>query len=159
MTDRVPTYPGRVKMIPVEGEVNTYDMQRADSPVEEGTPLNKASLLQDATAALAGLDNTAVPNDVFAKILTHLLKLQVVVIPGAGWTGTEAPYTQTVNVPYVSADETEQGVFIAPAGASMAEWNRIQALAKEQQTNALLFEAQEKTMEDLTVYVLIQEVL
>ncbi len=62
-------------------------------------------------------------------------------------------------MPYVSADETEQGVFIAPAGASMAEWNRIQALAKEQQTNALLFEAQEKTMEDLTVYVLIQEVL
>ena len=54
-------------------------------------------------------------------------------------------------MPYVSADETEQGVFIAPAGA--------QALAKEQQTNALLFEAQEKTMEDLTVYVLIQEVL
>ncbi len=40
--DRVPTYPGRVKMTPVSGQANTYDLVRADSPVDEGTPLNKA---------------------------------------------------------------------------------------------------------------------
>lgn len=40
--DRIPTYPGRVKMTPVAGQVNTYDMVRADSPVQEGTPINKA---------------------------------------------------------------------------------------------------------------------
>lgn len=40
--DRIPTYPGRVKMTPVEGQADTYDMVRADEPVEPGTPINKA---------------------------------------------------------------------------------------------------------------------
>lgn len=40
--DRIPTYPGRVKLVPVEGQENVYDMVRVDSPTEEGTPINKA---------------------------------------------------------------------------------------------------------------------
>lgn len=40
--DRIPTYPGRVRLIPVAGQPNTYDMIRADAPIEEGTPINKA---------------------------------------------------------------------------------------------------------------------
>lgn len=40
--DRVPTYPGRVTMTPVAGQENTYDMVRADAPLEVGTPINKA---------------------------------------------------------------------------------------------------------------------
>lgn len=39
--DRVPTYPGRVRMTPVAGQANTYDMVRADDPIEPGTPINK----------------------------------------------------------------------------------------------------------------------
>lgn len=35
---------------------------------QQGTPLNKANLLTDATAALFGLTSSAVPNSVFAKI-------------------------------------------------------------------------------------------
>lgn len=35
---------------------------------QQGTPLNKATLLKDATAALYGLPNTAVPDDVLAKL-------------------------------------------------------------------------------------------
>lgn len=46
--DRVPTYPGRVTLTPVSGSANTFDLVRADSPVEEGTPLNKALLDQKA---------------------------------------------------------------------------------------------------------------
>lgn len=42
MKDRTPRYPGRVVLTPVAGEKNTYDMVRADSPVEPGTPINKA---------------------------------------------------------------------------------------------------------------------
>ena len=41
VTDRVPTYPGRVIMTPVSGQANTYDMVRADAPIQEGTPVNK----------------------------------------------------------------------------------------------------------------------
>lgn len=63
MKDRVSLYPGRVTLTPVSGQANTFDLTRADQPTQEGTPLNKASLLKDATAALFGLPNTAVPDD------------------------------------------------------------------------------------------------
>lgn len=68
MQDRVPLYPGRVKMTPVAGQANTYDMVRADDPTQAGTPLNKATLLKDATAALYGLGTGAVPDEVLAAL-------------------------------------------------------------------------------------------
>ena len=64
MQDRVPLYPGRVTLTPVSGQANTFDLTRADQPTQEGTPLNKASLLKDATAALFGKTNAAVPDDI-----------------------------------------------------------------------------------------------
>lgn len=68
MQDRIPLYPGRVKMTPVAGQANTFDMVRADDPTQAGTPLNKATLLKDATAALYGLGASAVPDDVLAVL-------------------------------------------------------------------------------------------
>lgn len=68
MKDRVSLYPGRVKLVPVAGQENTYDMVRADSPTQEGTPLNKATLLKDSTAALFGLDENAVPDDALVTL-------------------------------------------------------------------------------------------
>ena len=68
MQDRVSLYPGRVKLEPVAGQANTYDLTRADQPTQEGTPLNKASLLKDATAELFGLGTDALPDDVLAAI-------------------------------------------------------------------------------------------
>ena len=49
MYNRIPLYPGRVKLTPVGGDL--YDMEQADQPTQEGTPLNKATLLSDETAA------------------------------------------------------------------------------------------------------------
>lgn len=66
MKDRIPTYPGRVTLVPVEGQANTYDLIRADQPTQTGTPLNKSTLLKDATAELFGLTSDAVPDDAFA---------------------------------------------------------------------------------------------
>lgn len=74
MKDRISLYPGRVKLNPVAGEANTYDMVRADQPTQEGTALNKANLLSDETAALFGLDGTAVPNDVLSKLSKSTLR-------------------------------------------------------------------------------------
>lgn len=48
VVDRVPTYPGRVKLTPVSGQANTYDLVRADQPIAQGTLLNKALLDQKA---------------------------------------------------------------------------------------------------------------
>lgn len=50
MQDRIPLHPGRVRLTPVAGQENTYDMTLADEPQTEGTPLNKATLLTDSTA-------------------------------------------------------------------------------------------------------------
>lgn len=73
MKDRIPLYPGRVKLNPVTGQENTYDMVRADSPVQEGTPLNKASLLRDDTAALYGQSADAVPDDILSILSKAVL--------------------------------------------------------------------------------------
>ena len=62
MQDRVSQYPGRIKLTPVSGQENVYDMEWADGATVEGTPLNKANLLTDATATAIGLNSSATPN-------------------------------------------------------------------------------------------------
>ena len=44
--DRAPANAGRVKMIPVSGQTNTYDMVRSDNPSVVGTPLNRDLLMK-----------------------------------------------------------------------------------------------------------------
>lgn len=68
MKDRVSTYPGRVRLTPVSGQENVYDLERADQPTETGTPLNKANLLSDEVAEFLDLPNTATPNDAFRAL-------------------------------------------------------------------------------------------
>ena len=64
--DRAPNYPGRVKLIPVRGQTDTYDMTRADSPVNEGTPLNKKlfdQLVQGLTESVTVYVSGSTGND------------------------------------------------------------------------------------------------
>lgn len=68
MQDRVSKYPGRVTLIPVQGLENTYTMERADEPTQPGTPLNKSTLLTDATANLMG-GAVQTPDDAFKRLL------------------------------------------------------------------------------------------
>lgn len=73
MKDRIPLYPGRVKLNPVAGEANTYDMVRADQPTQEGTALNKANLLNDNTAEGLYLgDGEPTPDLAFKKMLKNV---------------------------------------------------------------------------------------
>lgn len=105
MKDRVPLYPGRVKLTPVSGQENTYDMFRADEPTQEGDPLSKATFLKDATAALFGLDITALPDDVLAflgrynlywwKIRTYAQHYEARVSETVTGAGLSAPYSGT----------------------------------------------------------------
>lgn len=71
MKDRLSKYPGRVKLTPVDGQADTFDMIRADEPEEAGTPINKNSLLKDETAEAMGLDPAAnpTPDDALKKIM------------------------------------------------------------------------------------------
>lgn len=69
MKDRLPTKPGRVLITPEDGSAPYYAvMTRADEPTEDGTPLSKANLLKDTTAAAVGLTSDAVPDEVLAAL-------------------------------------------------------------------------------------------
>lgn len=68
MQDRQPTYPGRVKLTPVSGQANVYDMERADQPIVEGTALNKANLLPDDVCDALNIPITSNPKDAFLAL-------------------------------------------------------------------------------------------
>lgn len=72
MKDRVPAYPGRVTLTPIAGQRYTYDMARADEPIEPGDALNKANLLPDDVAQALGLtqENPQV-KDALATLDSH----------------------------------------------------------------------------------------
>lgn len=90
MKDRIPKDPGRVLITPENGDAAFYaTMTRADNPEQEGTPLNKNSLLKDATAALFGLGADALPDDVLRKIASDTSNLYV-------WKKTGASYVEIV---------------------------------------------------------------
>ena len=85
MKDRIPLYPGRVKLTAVEGQPGVYDMVRADEATEQGTPLSKATLLDDDTAALYGLTgNAATVNNALAGV-GGMVKREVITTSG-NWT-------------------------------------------------------------------------
>ena len=69
MRDRIPLYPGRVKLTAVDGQPGVYDMVRADEATEQGTPLSKATLLDDDTASLYGLAGDAATVNKALKML------------------------------------------------------------------------------------------
>lgn len=124
MENRQPTYPGRVVLTPVPGAANTYDMIRADDPTVEGTPLNKETLLQDATCAILDIPDTSVPNDAFVKLALGIGKYGYVIhvqypdgSPAEGFTLTglnapdEAPAVTNANGDAVGVS-TEQSVTV-----------------------------------------------
>ena len=71
MRDRVPAAgkAGRVLITPEDGSPAFYaTMTRADEPTQAGDPLNKATLLSDTVAAMFGLNDRAVPNDILGYV-------------------------------------------------------------------------------------------
>lgn len=76
MKDRKPTQPGRVKITPEDGSPAYFaNMEMADEPLEIGTPLNKSTLLSDATALLFEKNETATPDEIFVLISKALKEM------------------------------------------------------------------------------------
>lgn len=80
--DRVPTYAGRVKLTPVSGQTNIFDMVRADEPTEEGTPLDKATFDSITQSRLTG---RFYEPTVTRATVAGLTDLTVTPIPTSGW--------------------------------------------------------------------------
>ena len=85
--NRVPTYPGRVRITPVAGEENTFDMERADAATVDGTPLDKATFNSIIHSRLTGRYYEPSSQREVASTTT----LTTTPIPASGWvlSGTE----------------------------------------------------------------------
>ena len=69
MKDRDPKYPGRIQLVPVDAANGIYDVVRADAPTEQGTPLNRATLLSaQACKDVLADPSAATPSDMFLAI-------------------------------------------------------------------------------------------
>lgn len=123
MQDRVSTYPGRVKLTPVTGQTNTYDLERADSPTVAGTPLNKQTFLTDAAAsaiAALGVSAPSLPSEALASIAAILSDMgvsNVAHIDFGSYVGTGT--NSTTNYLDIVFPITPRIVFIAQAGYPM----------------------------------------
>ena len=78
-----------------------------------------------------------------------------VILTASGWTGTSAPYTQTVTVSGVLEDETLQLIQPVSAAASRTAYAEAGVYASAQAADSLTFSCSEKPAEDLTVYVVV----
>ena len=81
--DRVPLHPGRIKLFPVEGQPDTFTMERADEPIVEGTPLNKAAFDSIIQSRLTG--RYYLPT-VTKTELSNITGLTVNPIPANNWS-------------------------------------------------------------------------
>lgn len=75
MKDRIPTYVGRRKFTYADGRTEIVDVEMADVPTQEGTPLNTETLLQNSTAASLGLGEDATPDDALKTLITKITQL------------------------------------------------------------------------------------
>lgn len=105
MTDRQPAsgQAGRVLITPESpGQMPFYaKIEMADNPINPGTPINKATLLEDATAALFGQGTDATPNGIFSDIYNMLgerLILYTTSYTGTGEVGQSHP--NSITFPY-----------------------------------------------------------
>lgn len=99
MKDRQPLKPNRVLIKPEDGSAPYYaTVTRADDPIERGDPLCKNTFFKDATAALYGMDTTAVPDDAFKNIAKRFELLKT----GKAWVSVKvqdasgSPVTQVI---------------------------------------------------------------
>lgn len=81
-------------------------------------------------------------------------KVQAVTLTAAGWTGSAAPYSQTVAVPGVLEDVSAQLIHILPDDPDA--WAAAGARCTGQGAGALTFEAKEKV--EMGIFVVLQEV-
>jgi len=112
--DRVVEHPGRYQMVPVAGTTDTYDFVAVPGTVTEaGTDLSKGNLLTDATAALFGLGEDAVPDDALVNIrslIDDLPTIETGTYTGTGTTTSTAPNSVVLSKPC-------KLMFIFPSGS------------------------------------------
>lgn len=117
--NRISTYPGRIKLTPVEGQEDIYIMERADEPLDEGTPLNKATFNSIVQSRLTG---RYYPLTVIKDVLTSQT-----------YTGTPLPTTWTVDSGGLTA--TSGGYVIGATSRISSTYSVEKALDNDTETS------------------------
>ena len=89
MEDRIVQYPNRIRLVPVDGQPNTYDIEEvpvdaAREITSEGTPLSKATLLTDVTGERYGLG----PDGTIAEAFAYSVRSFDVQIATTDWSAS-----------------------------------------------------------------------
>lgn len=109
--DRIPTHPGRIRLVPVEGQQNTFDLTKADEPTETGTPLNKAAFDSIVKSRLTGRFYVPTATHETDSTATATVNL----IPTSGWTNTSTTYAKSGN--YIATAISSEDNTINPSFA------------------------------------------
>ena len=147
MKDRIPTYAGRVRLTPVSGQSNVYDMAMADEPTEQGTALNKA-LFDYTMAAIGTTAGTATALTLagdggFALNDGATIRFKLHIASGANPTinvnGTGAKHLKTADG--ISMPTTPAGAWVVATYSATLGFFVLASSAKAQRYSPLLFEA------------------
>lgn len=96
--------------------------------------------------------------DAIEEIRSHLPMVSSATLVAANWIGS-GPYTQTISVSGVRADEAGQIVQPVPASVSQDAWETAGIKCTEQGNGTLLFSARKQPDTDVSIFVILQEVL
>lgn len=141
------------------GSITFLDEDAADSVTIMASPEGREHTISFSPDGFVTLTGLAEPTDTYDAankkyVDSKAPKYRTVTLTAAGWSSN----TQTVTVSGVLADETAQLIQPMPASASQAAYYAAGILCTNQAANSLTLTCQTVPTEDLTVYVVIQEV-
>ncbi|MBD5169232.1 MAG: hypothetical protein HDT20_03810 [Oscillibacter sp.] len=136
------------------GTVDTYTITLTDGSTHDFKVYNGADG-KGAGDMLASLyDPQGKKQDVFAYADGLLPVIHDLTLPPEGWEGEEAPYTLTVTVPGVLADEAAQIIHIQPS--DRAGWAASGLECTGQGENTLTFKARDRPAEAVHLLAAVQ---
>lgn len=138
------------------GTVDTYTITLTDSSTTQFQVRNGADGKGAGDMLGSVYDPEGRAQDIFAYADGLLPVIHVVTLTAAAWTGTAAPYRQTVSVPGVLPDKTAQIILPVPASGSLAAWNASGIQCTAQSSGALTFTAGVKPGAAILVNVAVQ---
>ena len=120
--------------------------------------LTSVAQLRQAGLACQGMvvDVAGAAADAIGEVAAGLPVRRSVTLAASGWTGSAAPYTQTVSVEGVLTDETKQLIQPVPSNASRTAYYDAGIQCVTQAENALTFTATKIPESDIPMFVILQ---
>lgn len=139
------------------GTVDTYTITLTDGSTTTFQVRNGADGKGAGDMLSSIYDPSGKAQDVFAYADRLLPVIHVQTLASAAWSGSAAPYTQTLAVPGIQADPAAQIIQPVPADAAgLAAWTASGIQCTAQGDGSLTFTAREKPGADIQLQVAVQ---